>query len=956
MTSQHFCSPTRTARAFQLVLLGALTAGAGHAQQHTAILGGVVTDPTGALVTTATVTLHPASGRSDLTVATTHNGRYTIAGEPGTPYTFTVTAPGFAPYFKADLELDPDRPATVDVQLKIAVQNQQIAVSDDAAGLADPNRNGDSLVLNGAAIDRLPLDSAVLMQQLQALSGGPSPEFFVDGFSGASLPPRDTIREIRINQNPYSAQYDTAPGTGRIEVFTKPGTGQFHGDLYTFGNASGLNTRAPFTSEQPSYYSYSNNASLGGPLTKHLSFYMSGGRTAGQDDALINAQVLDSQTNIVPLNRAVSAPVSTYNFTTRMDASLGAKSTVIARYSLSHTTQSNAGVGLLSLESQGFATNTTIQTLQISNAQVISPKVLNDTRFQYTRSRDRNTPNSTSPAIAVSGAFIGGGNVNSGFNDNQDRYELQNYLSASIGKQFLTLGGRFRATREANRSQSNYNGTFTFARLAITADCTKWIATCNSYQATKKALTAPNMVTNFSAIQAMGGGASQFAITRGDPNAVAVLADTALFLQDDWKPRPNLTVSGGLRFETQNHIADRADWAPRLGLAWSLPRKGKPANYTIRGGAGIFYHRFAASNVLQSIRLDGIRQSQFVFDQPSFYFEDAPVPSLTGSNPSSTIYQISPAYHAPYSISTTASVERRAGKFGTVTVTWIGIRGVHTQLQRNINAPLPGTYDPAVPASGTRPLGGANNIYQYASDGFLRSNRLTTNFNLHFRDRIFAYGFYQFQSQHGTSDAAFVSDSYNLAADYGRTSLDIRHQATLGASATLPFSIHANSFVRIQSGAPFNFTVGQDLNGDSIFNDRPAFATDLSRSSVVVTPYGNFDTRPTSGQTIIPINYGNGPGLFVVNLIVGKTFSFGPTAKLDAATAAKAASGQKTRLAHRYSLDISVEVQNIFNHVNLAAPIGNLNSPWFGKSIALANVNNSTSANRVIEISSYFRF
>ena len=918
---------------------------------QTAVISGVVTDPTGALVTKATVTLHETPSGLDVRTTTDPSGHYVLKSQPSGSFALTVSAPGFAIFSSEPFDLSADKPRRLDVRLRIADQVQQMTVEDDNQMDTDPSRNGDSLTLKGAAIDRLPLDSVEMLHQLQALSGGPAPDLYVDGFSGGTLPPRDTIREIRINQNPYSAQYDTTPGNGRIDVFTKPGSGKFHGDFYTFGNTSALNTQNPFTTNEPSYYSFANYASLNGPINKHASFFANGGRAMGQDNALINAQTLDGNFNQIYLHQAISAPTSSYNFSTRLDAAVGTKSTLIARYSISHSDQKNGGIGQLSLASQAFTGSTTTQSLQLSNSQIVSPKIVNDTRFQYTRGRDRQTPDSILPTLNVAGAFGGGGNPAANYNDNQDRFELQNYVSATKGKQFLTFGGRLRATRDANHSLANYNGTYTFASLVLNPTCAP-LTSCNSYQ-----LTVQNPTVSVAALQLMGGGPSQFSITKGNPNVAATTADVGLFFQEDWKTRNDLTLSGGLRFETQNHIADHADWAPRLGFAWLLhSRKSKPANYTVRGGAGIFYHRFASSDVLQAQRLNGVTQQQYIINQPQFFDPTTSQADVSGAQAQSAIYKISPTFHAPYFLSSTLSLERRVGTHGSITASWIGIHGVHTQVMENTNAPLPGTYNISVPGSGTRPFGGTQNIYQYTSEGVLNTQRFTTNFFLHFGNRFVAYGFYQLQSMRTESDGSFASNSYNLGADYGRSANDIRHQATIGSALQLPFHLRATSFLTMRSGAPFNIIVGQDLNGDSIFNDRPAFATDLTRSSVVATKYGTFDTSPLSGQTIIPANYGQGPGLFVVNLNLNKTIGFGPATRPAGAIAAKPAPGQKPHVDHRFSLDIGVDAQNLFNQVNLASPVGTLNSPLFGKSIALAAGSGSTGANRIIEISTFFRF
>ncbi len=929
----------------------------------TATVTGVVTDPSGALVPTATVTLHPVGSKRSAQDAVTHTdtfGRFTVRGEPGTQSQLVVTAPGFATFTSLPFRSIADRPRTpahtMDVSLKIAEQALQIDVDDTNTMDTDPNNNGDAITLKGRAIDTLPLNPSELLLELQAMSGGDSPALFVDGFSNGQLPPRDTIREIRINQNPYSSQNDTNPGDGRIEIFTRPGTGAYHGILYIRADDSSLNTSNPFVPNQPPYYSYNYSGNLSGPINNRSSFSLAAGRQIFETNSLVDAQKLDTNNNVVPFTQAVGTPTTGSYLNARYDRAIGKKSTLIARYTLSQTEQTNGGIGGLSLATQGFYNHNTIQTLQLSNSQILSPKIVNDTRFQYSRSRVRQAPTDNDPTINVSGSFIGGGNNSGEYNDNQDRFELQNYVSQTFRKQFFTYGGRFRSTRDANYSRANYNGTFTFASLALAADCTP-LSQCNSYQITEQNSSQP-----IAAVQLLGGGASQFSITRGNPNVVVEVADAALFFQDDWKARPNLTISGGLRFETQNRISDHADWAPRLGFAWALKTpKGKGPTYMLRGGAGFFYNRFTSGYVLQAARQNGISQQQYIVTQPNFFFTTSADANLTtsdlaGNQSQSTVYQISPTLHAPYFFSTTLSLERPIRKWGSVTLVYLSNRGVHSLLTRNMNAPLPGTYNHAVPTSGVRPMGGNQNVYEYESAGVYRSNRLSTNFYLQFKGRYSVNGYYMLR--HDTSDAngaGFPSNQYDIGADEGRSSGDIRHSASVGATASL-WGFDLATYTRASSGAPYNITVGQDLNGDGIYNDRPAFATDLTRSSVVRTGIGNFDTNPMAGQTIIPNNYGHSPGFFSVTLNLSRDFNFGPSMK-PAANAAKLAPGAKPpHVDRKYYLTLGVDAQNVFNQLNLAPRIGTLNSPLFGRSIALNPGSGSTSANRVVDLAAYFHF
>ena len=922
-----------------LLTLACLQGVHGFGQQGSATLSGVVTDPSGAVVPGATVTLHPAGGGAAVSVVSGPSGLYVLAAVGVAAGQLDVSAPGFAPYGNAAVELTAGRVKTLNVQLILATATEEVEVSGAAKDTTDPNNNGDSLTLKGHDLDLLPTDQGQLLQQLQGLSGGSAPELYVNGFSGGALPPKDSIREIRINQNPYSALNDTNPVNGRIEILTKPGSDKLHGSLFVQGNDSPFNSRNPFAAETPAYYQYYASGTVGGPINKRSSFFVNFNRESFQGNTIIDAQVLDANLNQTGFTQALAAPNTTFSSYGRYDASVGTKSTVSASYNLATNTQINAGIGQLTLASEAFNPYSTVQTLQLSNSQIVSAKVVNDTRFQYIRSRTHQTPVSDAPALIVEGAFNGGGNTAGQSHDALDRYELQDYWNAAEGKQYLTFGARLRVARDANESLANFNGQFTFATLA-------------AYQTTQQGLAAGQSAAQ---IRAAGGGASQFSLSAGQPAVKVAVADVGGFFQDDYKLRPNVTLSGGLRFEAQTAIHDHGDFGPRLGASWGLfAKKNKPALYTLRGGAGLFFYRFAYGSLETVVRQNGVTEQQYVIQSPDFY-PNVPTPSALAATTPSSIYQISPTFHAPYYVASTVAVDRRLGDKGTLSLSYVTNRGVHTQMQRNINAPLPGTYNAQVPGSGTRPLGGPADVFQFQSEGIFNSKRISANMNVRLK-KLFFYGYYQVLSQHSDTDGGFPSNQYDLGADYGRAGSDTRQNGGLGGSTPLPFGFEVYLFLRASSGAPFNITVGQDLNGDAQYNDRPSFATDLTRASVVRTAYGNFDTAPIAGQTIIPRNYGQAPGLFTSYFNLSRSIEFGPEIKPPAsAVPGKLAPGAKPQKpGRRYNLEFSVSAQNLTNHVSLNAPVGVLTSPLFGKSTALAFGN--TSGNRVINLQTYFSF
>jgi hypothetical protein len=984
-------------RSFVIVFFFLLPATVLCAQTGSGALRGQVTDPSGAAISGASVIMTPTIG-SPVVVQTNGQGMYEFKSLPEAKYTLTVAAPGFTLY-ENDSVVIGDQPLRLNVPMTIEVEQQKVQVSDTAPTIdVNPTNNAGAITISGKELEALPDDPDELQSDLEALAGasaGPNGgQMYIDGFTAGQLPPKSSIREIRINQNPFSSEYDKL-GYGRIEIFTKPGTDKYHGQFFVLGNDSPFNTANPYGAiPQPPYYSTQYNGNIGGPLGKKASFFFNVDRRNINELAAVNAFVLDPSLEPAQLVESIANPHQRTNLGPRIDWALTKNNTLTVRYQYYRDTQTNGGVGVLSLPSQGYYSQNTEDTVQVSDTQIFGSKIINETRFQYNRDNELQNPNDLNPAVNVLGNFTGGGSALGTQNDRQNNYEVQNYTSLIGGNHSLKFGARVRATQEADYTTSGFNGTFTFSSLGNSSGNSSTLNyTPSNCTALGKNPPCP-ISLQYAEQQLAGGGgvpyATQLTFTKGTPTAAVTYYDFEPYIQDDWRVKPNLTLSLGLRFETQNAIPDHADWAPRFGFAWGVGGRNAAPKVVIRGGYGIFYDRFQTTQLLKAELLNGVTQQQFIIDNPTcFPGVDVALASFSGCGaPSSSapnIYQISPRLHAPYTLQGALGVERQLTKSATLSVIYMSSRGFDQFALINANAPYPGT--PCAP--NCPPIQGGN-IYRYVSEANFKQNQLMMNTNVRIGSKVQLFGYYSLS--YANSDASgvssFASNSYNISQDYGRATFDVRHRFFLGGSIALPYLFRLSPFMVVSSGSPFNITSPIDVNGDQIYNDRPGLVSTATcpgpsplvgsgpQKNIYCTPLGTFDVL--GGGKLLPINYGNGPGHFVMNLRFTKTFGFGPSSSGGQGQGpggggdghrggggrggplfGGGSSMMSTSTDRRYNLILGVIARNAFNNYNLANPNGVVGSHLFDISNSLQTggpFSPGTAANRKIELQATFSF
>lgn len=918
--------PLQIKRIVDLATVIIMMSCASFAQQTIGTLRGQISDQLSAVVVGATVEAIDAGGQTK-TVVTNESGEFVFSNlAPGT-YVVRATAPGFSSFENAAIEIKANSRQQLNISLKVEIAEEIVTIAGEAPISTDAENNAGAIVLKGSDLDTLPENPEDLEAALQALAGpssGPNGgQLFIDGFTDGRLPPKSSIREVRINSNPFSAEFDRV-GFGRIEIFTKPGTNAFHGQAFFNFNDESLNSRNPFTISRDSYQSKQYGGNVSGALSKKASLFFDFENRMIDDLAVINATVVDSNFNITPFSQSFQAPLRRITFSPRLDYQINDTNTLTARYSFARTTNENAGIGGFSLASLAYNTTSTEHNIQLTETAIINSNVINETRFQFLNRRSNQNGDASQPTIQVLDAFTSGGSNIGNSSSQTRRFELQNYTSWTLKNHSFKAGARLRSVSLTDVSQNNFAGTYIFTSL-------------EQYR---------NVLLGVS-----GATPTQLTLSSGNPLAQITQLDFAPFVQDDWRIRPNLTVNLGLRYEAQTNVSNNWNFAPRLGFAWAPDSVGNQSGKTvIRGGFGVFFDRISENLSLNANRYDGTNLQQFVVTDPALLALYPAIPSidtLFAYATTQNTYRLAGNIRAPYSAQTNLSVERQLPAKFVLSATYLNTRGFNQLRVRNVNSPL----------NGVRPLGDSGNVFEYESTGRFNQNQLIFNLRNQFNRKFSFFASYILGKATSDTDGAnsFPANSYDLTGEYGRSSLDVRHRFIFGGTVQAPLGLSLNPFLIASSGQPFNITSGTDTNGDSIFNDRPTYTQLSARCNALGLTYSFCDSgNVTDASAIIPRNYGTGPAFFTVNMRVSKTFGFGGESAGNSGGGFPGGGpggggpggpggppprggGFGNLTSKRYNMTFSLQASNLLNNTNAGTPIGNLSSSLFGTSNSLAS-------------------
>ena len=838
-------------------------------------LAGQVQDTLGAVVVGATVTVVDAAGKEKVTT-TNSRGEFTVNGLAPGKYTVKVKAERFELYENTEVDILTGEKTELIVPLSVGGIEEQIDVSSGDSVSTDPENNASATVLKDKDLETLPDDPDELEAALQALAGasaGPNGgQIYIDGFTGGRLPPKESIREIRINNNPFSAEYDRM-GFGRIEILTRPGSDKFRGNAFFNFNDESLNSRNPFSINRAPSQMRAFGGNISGPIVKgKASYFLDINNRNVDNNAVVNAVILDPNLNPIPFQQEFQVPSQRLSISPRLDYAINDKNTLVFRYSFNKSSAENQGIGNLTLPSRASESSSLEHEFRITETAIINPNTVNETRFEYSFNKRNQFGDNSIPAITVADAFSGGGaTVGDSFNRN-NTWELQNYTTTTLGassQHTLKFGGRIRSVNITDRSENGFGGSFLFS--GIRQGFTTIETPLNQYIG---ALLGESIPT-------------QYSVTVGNPEQKVSRTDVGLFVSDDWRVSPALTLSAGLRYENQTNISDNTNFAPRFSVAWSPGAGGARSPKTvIRGGFGVFYDRFSENTTLQALRFNGTEQINLVVSAnetdpvrraAALALLQQPVFTLSGVSNLPTVEQIQAALPQSNVIRSIADdlkvpvtyqgafvVERELAPRTTAAFSYIVSRTNNFIRMRNINAPI--CPDQLDCNNAPLPFADSGPIYQYESTGKLDQNRFNFNIRSNFNPRYTLFANYSLGFSRNDTDGGFPAYSYDLTDEFGRASFDTRHSFVIGGNIQAPWGISLNPFINYNSGRPFNITLGQDLNGDRQFTERPTFGQLGARCDELGLTYSYCDVSGYDPIEIIPRNFGRGPPAFSTSL------------------------------------------------------------------------------------------
>ena len=762
-----------------VLLLASSVAATGQTSSSSVEVSGIVLNTSDEVVRGARVVLSRDDGSKPQTTTSDTTGSFRFSRVKSGSWEIEVKKDGFKPAL-IQLSVGPRSPAPLRVVLAIADLHEEITVDNQTGQVnTNPAENVDVVRLDREALGNLPVlgndivgSLANFLDQSSVGTGGST--VLVDGLETVKKVPASMIQEVRINQNPYSAEF-ARPGRSRIEVVTKAGQTEYHGELDFILRDYRLDARNAFALERPPEQRRILEGSLTGPIGhgKKTSFFLSANRESEDLQAVVFAR---TPAGIVSEN--VATPQRQSEFSFRFNHEISGKTTFSIRYDFSQDSSRNNGVGGFNLPETASNSTGREQQIFFTLRRIISPKLINELTARA--GRENNVTRSIAagvPRLVVQDAFTGGGGQ-ANRRSTENHVQLNEIVSWTHSKHFIRTGLNIPdISRRGLSDQSNFGGTFSFATLADYTDRRPFL----------------------------------FSINQGEGYLVFWQREFGLFVQDTILVRPNFSVAAGLRYDKQNFLTDNNNFSPRLSFAYA---PGKQRKTVFRGGAGIFYDRTGAGPMGDRLRFDGLRLRQVNIANPG-YPDPLALGGTLAAQPSS-IVRFAPDLRSPYTLQVSMGMERQLTKSLTATANYINTRGIKVFRSRDINAPLSPTLQRPDPTIGVlREIESAGRSDTHALELLVRG-KVSRFFN----------GMIQYTLGRAYNNTGGINlrpvNNYDLTGEWARADFDERHRFNVLGTIKAGDWFDLGMTVSMTSGRPYSLTTGRDDNRDTVANDRPA--------------------------------------------------------------------------------------------------------------------------------------
>jgi hypothetical protein len=802
---------------------------------------GVVADSTGAIVPGAEVDLLDTNGsvagsihsdeEGNFQIVAPHTGSFTlVVSEPGfdtvrTPV--TIGAPTGGSGATGPSALSAALPALVPMHivLPIAAVASTVHVNGDSEDSTDTEVNHDSSVMTSSDLKALPIfdnDYASAMSAFldQNVSDTGGTGLMVDGVeSNRATVSASAVKEIRINQDPYSAQYYW-PGRGQMEIITKSTADHYHGQFNFLFRDSALNAQNALAPSKPFEQRQNYEGHITGPIphAPKTSFLGSFNRVLYDQDSVISAIVAPTADNPSGAYYAnVYAPARDTEFSARVAHQFREGVSGYVQYSYEDSTSQNQGVGGQTLAAAGYNNQYREDDFVAHLDQAINAVTMNQVSLVGERDSNRNSNVAEGPQISVPGDFLSG-SAQADSLGTEYNVRVYDMLTWTRGRHMIKIGaGTPHIDRRAFDDNTNALGSYTFGPTLAPDGVTVLQTALQNY--------AANLP-------------SEFTQNTGDVHFVYHQQEMGAFVQDQFKVNARFQITPGLRYDWQNFLATRRlGFSPRVSFAWLLSEDSKTV---VRGGGGIYYDRFGSGPLLDLARYGDARRRAIELSlNPAQLPSTGCVPitnCLTlGAQPPS-LAQLQPNAKIPYQAQYGLSIERQLGEKATGVISVYSARGIDSFRSVDVNAPTP--------QSGytVRPNPAFARIRQMQTEGYWRGDGMDVSY----RGRLNKYftGFGRYTWSHYDSDTGgigwFPQNQYAPDDEWSRSGNDRRNRLGMYAMFQPESVFNLSAGIFANSGTPWTVLTGTDLYGDGLFNTRP---DGVARNSETTPSYVDLDVR-----------------------------------------------------------------------------------------------------------------